>query len=60
MAVRGGGRRIQMERGARTGSELGLVRDVVLVEILRLLLGLLVVNRVGTGWFCAKYQPGLS
>jgi hypothetical protein len=49
-----------MERGARTGSELGLVRDVVLVEILRLLLGLLVVNRVGTGWFCAKYQPGLS
>jgi hypothetical protein len=60
MAVRGGGRRIQMERGARTGSELGLVRDVVLVEILRLLLGLLVVNRVGTGWFCAKCQPGLS
>jgi hypothetical protein len=34
---------------SRTGSELGLVRDVILVELLRLLLGLLVVDGVGTG-----------
>jgi hypothetical protein len=33
----------------RTGSELGLVCEVILVEFLRLLLGLLVVDRVGTG-----------
>jgi hypothetical protein len=34
----------------RTGSQLGLVCKVVLVEVLRLLLGLLVVDGVGTGW----------
>jgi hypothetical protein len=35
----------------RTGSHLGVVGEVVLVEILRLLLRLLVVNGVGTGCF---------
>jgi hypothetical protein len=46
-----------LEKESRTGSELGLVCDVILVEILRLLLGLLVVDGVGTGC-CAKCQPG--
>jgi hypothetical protein len=35
----------------RTGSELSLVREVILIELLRLLLGLLVVDGVGTGYF---------
>lgn len=33
----------------RTGSELGFVGNVVLVEVLHLLLGLLVVDGVGSG-----------
>jgi hypothetical protein len=35
----------------RTGSELSLVREVILIELLRLLLGLLVVDGIGTGYF---------
>jgi len=34
----------------RTSRKLSLVRKVVLVELLRLLLGLLVVDRVGASW----------
>jgi len=45
------------EGGRRTGSELRLVRNVVLVEVLRLLLGLLVVDGVCTGYNRAKSQP---
>jgi hypothetical protein len=38
-----------MREMVRTGSELGLVREVILIELLRLLLGLLVMDGVGTG-----------
>jgi hypothetical protein len=46
--------RFGLEEVVRTSSKLGFVGDVVLIEILRLLLGLLVVNGVGTG--CAECQ----
>lgn len=43
--------RVVGQGGLRTGSQLCLVCEIVLVELLRLLLGLLVVDGVGTSCF---------
>jgi hypothetical protein len=48
------------EQRLRTGSELRLVRDIILIEVLRLLLGLLVVNWVCTGYFAQNVSAVLS
>jgi hypothetical protein len=49
-----------MCKRVRTSSELVLVGDVVLVQLGRLLLGLLVVNRVGTRWIILSALVGCA